>query len=37
MEIEESILIYAVRYALGRMSYAVSDVCRYVASNRDKL
>lgn len=34
---EETILICAVRYALGRMSYVVSDVCRYAASQKDKL
>ena len=30
MEINESIIVYATRYALGRMSYAVDDVCRYI-------
>ena len=37
MNNEEQILICAVRYALGRMSYIVGVVCRYVALNRDKL
>ena len=37
MEIEEMIIICAVRYALGRMSYVVDEVCKYVASKRDKL
>lgn len=30
MEINESIIVYATRYALGRMTYAVDDVCRYI-------
>jgi hypothetical protein len=30
MEINESIIVYATRYALGRITYAVSDVCRYI-------
>lgn len=34
---EETILICAVRYALGRMSYVVSEVCQYVAIQKDKL
>lgn len=34
---EEEILVFAVRYALGRMSYAVSDVCRYVSKNVKRL
>lgn len=34
---EETILICAVRYALGRMSYIVHDVCQYVAFTRKKL
>ena len=29
-EIFERILVYAERYALGRRTYAVSDVCDYV-------
>lgn len=37
MTIEEEILICAVRYALGRMSYVVGDVCKYVASKKDTL
>lgn len=34
---EEMILICAVRYALGRMSYVVSEVCQYAAMQKDKL
>ena len=34
---EEQMLISAVRYALGRMSYIVGDTCRFVASIKDKL
>jgi hypothetical protein len=30
---DEAMLIYAVRYSQGRMSYVVSDACRWV---RDK-
>ena len=30
MEINESIIVYATRYALGRMTYSVDDVCRYI-------
>ena len=30
MDIEEEILVCAVRYALGRMTYVVSDVCNYI-------
>ena len=37
MEAEEMILICAVRYALGRMSYIVGDVCRYVALKQPDL
>ena len=37
MESEEMILICAVRYALGRMSYIVGDVCRYVALKQPDL
>lgn len=37
MSIEEQILICAVRYALGRMTYIVDDVCKYVASKKDSL
>ncbi len=33
----EQILIYAVRYALGRMSYIVGDVARYVKSKNNTL
>ena len=37
MSPDEAIIIYAVRYALGRMSYAVHDVCEYVLSVKDVL
>jgi len=37
MSDEELILICAVRYALGRMSYMVGVVCDYVASKIDVL
>lgn len=33
----EHILICAVRYALGRMSYIVGIVAEYVANNRNEL
>ena len=34
---EETILVCAVRYALGRMSYIVGEVCSYVKFHRKKL
>ena len=34
---DEQILICAVRYALGRMSYIVGDVARYVESKHNTL
>lgn len=34
---DEQILICAVRYALGRMSYVVSDVIEYVHYKRQRL
>lgn len=37
MKPEEQMLISAVRYALGRMSYIVSDTCDFVANIREKL
>lgn len=37
MSIEEEIIVYAVRYAVGRMSYAVHNVSEYVASQKDSL
>lgn len=37
MSIEEEILVCAVRYALGRMSYVVGDVCKYIANKKDSL
>ena len=33
----EQIVISAVRYGLGRMSYIVGTICRYVADERKKL
>ena len=37
MTVEEQILICAVRYALGRMSYIVDVVAEYVALKRKEL
>ena len=37
MSHEEQILICAVRYALGRMSYIVGVVCDYVAVKQPEL
>lgn len=37
MKPEELMLISAVRYALGRMSYIVKDTCDFVLFNRSKL
>ena len=37
MKPEEQMLISAVRYALGRRSYIVSDTCNFVASIKEKL
>ena len=34
---EEQIIICAVRYALGRMSYIVGIVCEYVAMKKPEL
>ena len=34
---DETIIICAVRYALGRMSYMVGEVCRYVTFKRKAL
>ena len=34
---DETILICAVRYALGRMSYIVGDVAKYVKLKRNTL
>ena len=34
---EEQIIICAVRYALGRRSYIVSEVCQYVANKKTDL
>lgn len=37
MERKELIIISAVRYGLGRMSYIVGEICGYVASKRKEL
>lgn len=37
MTSDEQILVCAVRYALGRMSYIVQDVCEYVKLKRNEL
>lgn len=37
MEREELIVISAVRYGLGRMSYIVGEICGYVAGKRKEL
>ena len=37
MSPDEEIIVYAVRYALGRMTYAVQDVCKYVKSKKSSL
>jgi hypothetical protein len=37
MKPEETILICAVRYALGRMTYVVDEVCQYVATKPPEL
>ena len=37
MKPEEQMLISAVRYAIGRSSYIVSDTCRFVTSIKSKL
>lgn len=34
---DETIIICAVRYALGRMSYIVGEVCQYVTFKRKTL
>lgn len=34
---EELIIICAVRYALGRMSYVVGEVCSHVAAKQHEL
>ena len=33
MKLQDSIVVYAVRYALGRMSTAPSDVCDWLLAN----
>lgn len=37
MKVDEDILFYAFRYALGRMTYAVTDVADVIIANADKL
>ncbi|MBQ6856394.1 MAG: hypothetical protein IJO13_04745 [Lachnospiraceae bacterium] len=37
MKIEEQLLISAVRYALGRMSYIVGTTCEFITNNADRL
>ena len=37
MTLDEQILVCAVRYALGRMSYVVQDVCDYVKTKVGEL
>lgn len=37
MKIEEDIVVFAFRYALGRMTYAVETVGQYIIDNVDKL
>jgi len=32
-----TLAFYAFRYALGRMTYAVSDVCEILLANKDKI
>jgi len=35
--VSDSVLIYAVRYAIGRKTYAVGDVCQSVVENKQRL
>ena len=37
MGTHEDIMFWAFRYALGRHTYAVSDVSRYLIANKDEL
>jgi hypothetical protein len=37
IEVDEALLIYAVRYTLGRRTYAVGDVCMEIASHAKTL
>ena len=37
IQVDQNILIYAFRYALGRMSYSVSDVVEAIKENWDKI
>ncbi len=37
IEIQEEILLYAFRYALGRQSYSPYDVAPLLIKNKDKL
>lgn len=37
VEVDVIILLYAFRYALGRMTYSVGDVSRALIEHRDKI
>ena len=37
MKNEELIIICAIRYALGRMSYVVNEICNYVNLKKNEL
>lgn len=37
MSIDSDIVFYAFRYALGRKTYAVADVCMYVSKYKKEL
>ena len=37
MQVESGIIVYAFRYALGRQTYAVSDVCQCIVQNSRKM
>tara|TARA_R110000803_G_scaffold154466_1_gene219250 strand:+ start:684 stop:905 length:222 start_codon:yes stop_codon:yes gene_type:complete len=37
MKLEEDILFYAFRYALGRRTHAVSTVCEFIIKNWDAI
>lgn len=36
-KVNENFIIYAFRYALGRSSYAVSEVSEYIIKHKDSL
>lgn len=36
-DFNENMVMYAFRYALGRATYAVLDVCEYVIKNKNSL